>query len=228
MARAPRRARDPRCRGSAGRTPRRARARSPPRRSAGGRRGAARRARRTAVHSRRSTSSSAARALGAAADLQIEREHREPALEVVADGRVEVRLVGLVQLDPRVERRLPRGSGARGPASPCRRAQSSSTLSRKLFARDPAARAQREPIVVAGQPFHHPQARRVRLARVVELEQRARRDPLAVPRVEQLVREQLEQALVRLARRREVRVEEVHARARGARDRRRRRARASG
>ena len=60
----------------------------------------------------------AARALGAAADLEVEREHREPALQVVADGRVEVRLVGLVELDPRVERRSARGSGARGPASP--------------------------------------------------------------------------------------------------------------
>ena len=77
---------------------------------------------------------------------------------------------------------------------------------------DPAARAQREPIVVARDALHHPQARRVRLARVVEVEQRLRRDALAVPRVEQLVREQLEQALVGFARRREVRVVEVHAR----------------
>jgi len=67
------------------------------------------------------------------ADLEIEREHHEAALEVVADGRVEVRFVGLVELDHASNDACSRLCLAR-PGVACRRAQSSSTLSSRLFA----------------------------------------------------------------------------------------------
>ena len=104
-----------------------------------------------------------------AADVEIERDHREAALQVVADGGVEVRFVGLVQLDPRIERALlealvratRRGHEARPVIE---------HLLEEALGGDPPRAAQRESIVVAGQAFHHPQAWRVRLARVIEVE----------------------------------------------------------
>src|SRR5947208_185867 len=52
---------------------------------------------------------------------------------------------------------------------------------------------QKMAIVVAGHALHHPQAARVGLALVVERAERGGMDPLDVPQMEELVRDQLEE-----------------------------------
>ncbi len=151
-------------------------------------------------------------ALGAAADLEVHRQRHQAALEVVRDGAVGVELGRLIQLDPGVERRLLEAVlGAAGGVG-----QAQLILGQLLHVaghRHQPGDAQGVAVVVAGQALHHPQAAGVLLGVVAERRQPFGEDALAVPHVEELVRQELEQIEIVVLRRHGVRRVEIGRRA---------------
>ena len=147
--------------------------------------------------SRRMTSSS--EPLPSPRKRQVERERDQRALGVVADRRVRRVLVGAVVLDPGIEARrgdaLHRASGRRLDRRDRRRQQLQ--VARRV---DQAGAQHEQVVVVRGEAFEEPEQLGVVLARVVERRELARLQPLDVPGVEVLVRDQAEHADVAVAR----------------------------
>src|SRR5262249_53375313 len=122
-------------------------------------------------------------------DLEVEKHGDELPLLVVADGRVPGVLVALVELDPRVPARV-----AEALAQAARRVEERAQvlgleLEVTLARHEPGAREQ-ELVVVGGEALDEPEVASVDLLVVVERPERQRTDPLPVPQVEVLVREE--------------------------------------
>ena len=128
--------------------------------------------------------------------LEIEEEPDHAALEIVRDRSILRALVRPVVLDPGVERGLRQGH----PQSPRRAQQLRAALGpdlEKPLRRDQPRAPEREHLVGRGQTLHRPQESGVVLPRPVVRREGRRPEPLHVPEMEVLVRDQQQEVLVR-------------------------------